>query len=184
VCDQVTDKDIAEFLRLGLEGGWVNFSVARQWADRWIETHDVTAEWAIDLSVTSDENVALSLLHAVPGSSRLELSMRLLVGFLKRKWAAECVDLRSVAKNLDKVRCLGKWDSDVVTALMVPELMYEQAEATIEWFASDGKVRSRDEAQSIARSENFLAEESVRTCLSDFDSEETIVYRALGHEDD
>lgn len=84
-----TDRDLAEFVLLGLEFKLFGLPQIVAWGDEVIETRDDPPTWALDLSMADKEEAALAVfkdMHWIRGDLTPLMPQRLLLALMKRDW--------------------------------------------------------------------------------------------------
>lgn len=109
---ETTQKDIAEFARLGLRFRILTLHSVVAWADRLIEESDAPQAWVIELAM-AEANTVEDVLRHVPGESRAGVPLQLFLALLHRRW-------RTGALTIDDVRHIG-WTLHRESALPEPE---------------------------------------------------------------
>jgi hypothetical protein len=94
-------KDVAEFLRLGLRYRVISIESVVAWADEVIAEDDEPPAWAIELAFATNDDVD-DLLKDIAGESQDDLPVRMLLGFVHRRW-------NEGQMSVEAVRSIG-WD--------------------------------------------------------------------------
>lgn len=95
-------KDLAELARLGLRFGVVSPAAIIAWADGLIAAGAIPEPWLIDLALATQPDGIEDALRRVPGEAQADLSTRLLLTLVLRRWRAGRIDI-------DVVRGVGWW---------------------------------------------------------------------------
>ena len=118
-----TDRDLAEFVLLGLEFKLLGLPQVVAWGDEVIVTRDDPPTWALDLSIADKEEAAQSVfrqMHWMRGDLTPLMPERLLVALMKRDWQSGKLQWEQVYRPLweiipekDYRRCRGLLFVDV-----------------------------------------------------------------------
>jgi hypothetical protein len=151
-----TNRDLAEFALLGLNCQVLNLGAISSWADQIILAESEPPRWAVDLSV-ADLNETIHLLKEIPGVTSDDLSVKLLLALVHRRWKNGRLSLAQVVAIGSRLSAQdllpqreNKADWGVILACQYEE--FKQG------YLSEGEIRAsvEDKLASYAEFEKYL----------------------------
>lgn len=139
---QPSVKHYADYLSMGLEIGACFQSDVVAWADRLIEQSDRPEMWMIELSTSANKSVldVYHLLHAVPGASNLDASLKLLLAQLGKRYSiiqSEHIQLLRRLTQLIETECLYDHPSQIQPLQLIEAEISDKLKACIDQLECD-----------------------------------------------
>jgi hypothetical protein len=118
-----TDKDMAEFFRLGLSLGTCDVSQVVRWAEKVVEREEKPNHAFIELCLANNKSVSAvqSLLTDLPGTLTTGLPLRMLLGHCWHIASCDLVRGERLLRPLYLLVCLEDFESDIYYALVCLE---------------------------------------------------------------
>jgi hypothetical protein len=95
---EISNSDIANFLREGISLGLIKPQAAIDWADTVIADSNEAPEWAINLALSHGDRAVLDNLSSFAGYKLSADALYLLIGFVKWRWDARSLDFQLVRR--------------------------------------------------------------------------------------
>ncbi len=122
------DKDIAEFLAMGLRWNQIETSKVVAWADSVIRDRSNPPDWAIELSIPPcDKDEIVNSLLSIGGAQRGRVGTNMFVAMLRRKWNASELSGYQIARILYGLLQEGCLPQDVGTVIYTIDDGYDLA---------------------------------------------------------
>jgi hypothetical protein len=135
-----TDKDMAEFFRLGLSLGTCDVSQVVRWAEKVVEREEKPNHAFIELCLANNKSLSAvqSLLTDIPGILTTGLPLRMLLGHCWHIASCDLVRGERLLRPLYLLVCLEDFESDIYYALVCleDELCLAQDKVLVPWTMS------------------------------------------------